>query len=137
MIVVLGSTNTDMVVSGAKIPVPGETVCGGSFMMNPGGKGANQAVAVNRLSAQKGACVFIALFGLLRSLLVTQADRALKTSTRIVLTIVCILSLATAVTFTILSLVQLEGAHQTSYIQANTREPPRETIFIFRLCLRI
>ena len=55
MIVVLGSTNTDMVVSGAKIPVPGETVCGGSFMMNPGGKGANQAVAVNRLSAQKGA----------------------------------------------------------------------------------
>ncbi len=63
MIVVLGSTNTDMVVSGAKIPVPGETVCGGSFMMNPGGKGANQAVAVNRLSAQKGACVFIAKVG--------------------------------------------------------------------------
>lgn len=63
MIVVLGSTNTDMVVSGAKIPVPGETVCGGSFMMNPGGKGANQAVAVNRLSAKKGACVFIAKVG--------------------------------------------------------------------------
>lgn len=63
MIVVLGSTNTDMVVSGAKIPVPGETVCGGSFMMNPGGKGANQAVAVNRLSAQKGACIFIAKVG--------------------------------------------------------------------------
>ena len=63
MIVVLGSTNTDMVVSGAKIPVPGETVCGGSFMMTPGGKGANQAVAVNRLSAQKGACVFIAKVG--------------------------------------------------------------------------
>ena len=68
------------------------------------------------------ACVFIALFGLLRSLLVTQADRALKTSTRIVLTIVCILSLATAVTFTILSCVQLEGAHQTTYIQANTKD---------------
>ena len=63
MIVVLGSTNTDMVVSGAKIPVPGETVCGGSFMMNPGGKGANQSVAVNRLSAKKGACVFIAKVG--------------------------------------------------------------------------
>ena len=63
MIVVLGSTNTDMVVSGAKIPVPGETVCGGSFMMNPGGKGANQAVAVSRLSAKKGACVFIAKVG--------------------------------------------------------------------------
>ena len=48
-IVVLGSTNTDMVIAGKKIPVPGETVCGGSFLMNPGGKGANQAVAVARL----------------------------------------------------------------------------------------
>lgn len=63
MIVVLGSTNTDMVISGAKIPVPGETVCGGAFMMNPGGKGANQAVAVARLSAKKGQCAFIAKVG--------------------------------------------------------------------------
>ena len=57
-IVVLGSTNTDMVIAGKKIPVPGETVCGGSFLMNPGGKGANQAVAVARLSAKKGAVSF-------------------------------------------------------------------------------
>ncbi|MGN0852554.1 MAG: ribokinase [Kiritimatiellia bacterium] len=63
MIVVLGSTNTDMVISGAKIPVPGETVCGGSFMMNPGGKGANQAVAVARLAAKRGFCTFIAKVG--------------------------------------------------------------------------
>lgn len=63
MIVVLGSTNTDMVISGAKIPVPGETVCGGLFMMNPGGKGANQAVAVARLSARRRQCVFIAKVG--------------------------------------------------------------------------
>lgn len=63
MIVVLGSTNTDMVISGAKIPVPGETVCGGSFMMNPGGKGANQAVAVARLAKTKGGCTFIAKVG--------------------------------------------------------------------------
>lgn len=63
MIVVLGSTNTDMVVSGAKIPVPGETVCGGAFAMNPGGKGANQAVAVARLSAKKRNCTFIAKVG--------------------------------------------------------------------------
>jgi len=62
-IVVLGSTNTDMVVTGKKIPVPGETVSGGHFLMNPGGKGANQAVAVARLSAKKGACVFIAKVG--------------------------------------------------------------------------
>ena len=63
MIVVLGSTNTDMVITGAKIPAPGETVCDGSFMMNPGGKGANQAVAVARLSAKKGQCTFIAKVG--------------------------------------------------------------------------
>ncbi len=62
-IVVLGSTNTDMVITGKKIPVPGETVSGGKFLMNPGGKGANQAVAVARLSAKKGACVFIAKVG--------------------------------------------------------------------------
>ena len=62
-IVVLGSTNTDMVITGRKIPVPGETVSGGRFMMNPGGKGANQAVAVARLAAKKGMCTFIAKVG--------------------------------------------------------------------------
>ena len=62
-IVVLGSTNTDMVITGKRIPVPGETVCDGTFLMNPGGKGANQAVAVARLSAKKGACEFIAKVG--------------------------------------------------------------------------
>jgi ribokinase len=48
-IVVVGSTNMDMVVKTNHIPVPGETVLSGSFFMNPGGKGANQAVAVARL----------------------------------------------------------------------------------------
>ena len=62
-ILVLGSTNTDMVISGKRIPVPGETVSDGTFLMNPGGKGANQAVAVARLSAKKGACVFVAKVG--------------------------------------------------------------------------
>ena len=60
-IVVLGSTNTDMVIAGARIPVPGETVSGGKFLMNPGGKGANQAVA--RLSARRGVCTFVAKVG--------------------------------------------------------------------------
>jgi ribokinase len=49
-IVVIGSTNTDMVVKSRKIPSPGETILGGSFFMNPGGKGANQAVAAARLN---------------------------------------------------------------------------------------
>ena len=62
-IVVLGSTNTDMVIAGARIPVPGETVSGGKFLMNPGGKGANQAVAVARLSARRGVCTFVAKVG--------------------------------------------------------------------------
>ena len=48
-IVVIGSTNMDMVAKTNHIPVPGETVLAGSFFMNPGGKGANQAVAVARL----------------------------------------------------------------------------------------
>ena len=39
----------DMVVKTSHIPVPGETVLSGSFFMNPGGKGANQAVSVARL----------------------------------------------------------------------------------------
>ena len=62
-VVVLGSTNTDMVIAGRKIPVPGETISGGKFLMNPGGKGANQAVAVARLSAKRGSCTFIAKVG--------------------------------------------------------------------------
>jgi ribokinase len=51
-IVVIGSANTDMVVNVARIPAPGETVLGGRFLMNPGGKGANQAVAAARLGGQ-------------------------------------------------------------------------------------
>lgn len=62
-IIVIGSTNTDMVIANKRIPVPGETVTGGSFVMSPGGKGANQAVAVARLSAKKGACAFFAKVG--------------------------------------------------------------------------
>ncbi|MFB3901828.1 MAG: ribokinase [Acidobacteriota bacterium] len=50
-IVVVGSSNTDMVVKSAHIPVAGETVLGGEFVMAAGGKGANQAVAAARLGA--------------------------------------------------------------------------------------
>jgi ribokinase len=62
-ILVVGSTNTDMVISNRSLPKAGETISGGAFMMNPGGKGANQAVAVARLSAKKKACVFVAKVG--------------------------------------------------------------------------
>ena len=59
-VVVVGSTNTDMVIKAARIPAPGETILGGRFLMNPGGKGANQAVAAARLG---GEVVFIAKVG--------------------------------------------------------------------------
>lgn len=48
-ILVIGSSNTDMVIQSPHLPRPGETVVGGTFFMNPGGKGANQAVAAARL----------------------------------------------------------------------------------------
>ena len=48
-ILVIGSSNTDMVVKADRLPAPGETVIGGTFLMNAGGKGANQAVGAARL----------------------------------------------------------------------------------------
>lgn len=48
-IIVIGSSNTDMVVKSSVLPKPGETILGGTFLMNAGGKGANQAVAAARL----------------------------------------------------------------------------------------
>jgi len=51
-ILVVGSSNTDMVIRVSRIPKPGETVLGGEFTMAPGGKGANQAVAAARAGAR-------------------------------------------------------------------------------------
>ena len=48
-ILIIGSSNTDMTVRTEKLPLPGETVLGGTFTMGHGGKGANQAVAAKRL----------------------------------------------------------------------------------------
>ncbi len=59
-IVVIGSSNTDMVIRCTRMPRPGETVLGGEFMMNHGGKGANQAVAAAKLG---GDVTFVAKVG--------------------------------------------------------------------------
>src|SRR5271163_2156557 len=49
LIVVVGSINSDLVVSASRIPQPGETILGDGFAVYPGGKGANQAVAAAKL----------------------------------------------------------------------------------------
>lgn len=59
-VVVIGSANTDLVVTVPGIPRPGETVLGGDLQTLGGGKGANQAVAAARLGAN---VTFIARVG--------------------------------------------------------------------------
>lgn len=59
-IVVVGSSNTDMILKLDRIPKPGETILGGEFVTAAGGKGANQAVAAAKAG---GAVTFIARVG--------------------------------------------------------------------------
>jgi ribokinase len=56
MIIVFGSINLDLIFALPNIPRPGETVLGPSTRIEPGGKGANQAVA----AARDGAVVIMA-----------------------------------------------------------------------------
>ena len=59
-IIVVGSSNMDLVVKAPRIPAVGETILGEDFLMIPGGKGANQAVAAAKLGAE---VYFIAKLG--------------------------------------------------------------------------
>lgn len=59
-VLVIGSSNTDLVIRAGKLPAPGETVLGGAFFTGAGGKGANQAVAAARAGAE---VAFIACIG--------------------------------------------------------------------------
>jgi ribokinase len=59
-VLVIGSSNTDLIIKVARIPKPGETVLGGQFARAAGGKGANQAVAAARAG---GEVTFIARVG--------------------------------------------------------------------------
>ena len=59
-IVVVGSANMDLVGLAERLPAPGETVLGDDFVMTPGGKGANQAVAAARAG---GRCTFLGAIG--------------------------------------------------------------------------
>jgi ribokinase len=51
-VIVVGGANSDYLVRGDRLPVPGETLEGHTFQEAPGGKGANQAVAAARLGAR-------------------------------------------------------------------------------------
>ena len=51
-ITVVGSINLDFVASAPSLPAPGETVTGATLMQHPGGKGANQALAAEKLGAE-------------------------------------------------------------------------------------
>ncbi|MCV2360842.1 ribokinase [Paucibacter sp. TC2R-5] len=51
-VLVVGSINMDMVAHAPRLPAPGETLTGDAFVMAPGGKGGNQAVAAARLNAE-------------------------------------------------------------------------------------
>ena len=71
-ITVLGSLNMDISVTVPRLAGPGETVLGSAARLQPGGKGANQAVAAARLGASvrmAGCCGDDAFGGTLRSAL--------------------------------------------------------------------
>jgi ribokinase len=59
-VVVVGSANMDLIAMAPTLPSPGETVLGTHFAMMPGGKGANQAIAVARAG---GSCIFLGAIG--------------------------------------------------------------------------
>src|SRR3954451_23761433 len=59
-IVVVGSANMDLVGLAPRLPQPGETVLGDDFVMTPGGKGANQAIAAARAG---GHTIFLGAIG--------------------------------------------------------------------------
>ncbi len=62
-VVVVGSSNTDMIIQMKTIPRPGETLLGGKFSIAPGGKGANQAVGAARAARPGTQVIFVAKVG--------------------------------------------------------------------------
>lgn len=91
-ICVVGSTNVDLVVTGPRLPSPGETVSGGMFDRHPGGKGANQALAARR---QGGQVTFVGAVG--EDPLAAEALDLLKRDGVDVSNVICLAGVATGV----------------------------------------
>ncbi len=53
----IGAINVDLVITGAALPGPGQTVVGGTFAQHEGGKGGNQAVAAARVTQGRVAMI--------------------------------------------------------------------------------
>ncbi|MDP9299236.1 MAG: ribokinase [Actinomycetota bacterium] len=62
-VIVIGAINVDLVVAGAPLPGPGETVVGGTFARHHGGKGGNQAVAAARALTGRGRVLMVGVTG--------------------------------------------------------------------------
>jgi ribokinase len=62
-LLVLGAINVDLVVSGASLPKPGETVTDGEFAQHQGGKGGNQATAAARALGEAGRVAMLGAVG--------------------------------------------------------------------------
>ena len=85
-ILVIGSSNTDMVIRVPELPRPGQTVSGGEFQVFGGGKGANQAIAARRSG---GTVKFITAVGdddLGKTAIATFAAEGIDTSSIVVVT---------------------------------------------------
>jgi ribokinase len=62
-LLVMGAINVDLVISGAPLPKPGETVSDGEFAQHPGGKGGNQATAAARVLGGAGRVAMLGAVG--------------------------------------------------------------------------
>lgn len=80
-VVVIGSVNNDVTVMTPRLPRSGETVIGTRHFIGPGGKGANQAVAVSRLGGKVGLVAMVGADELGEAMRRGLADEGVDTST--------------------------------------------------------
>jgi ribokinase len=78
-VVVVGSVNVDHIVRVAELPAPGTTVAGGTFLLQTGGKSANQAVAAARMGVRVALVAALGRDDLGRRALRALADEGVDT----------------------------------------------------------